>query len=50
MSDTYSNMMQDPRIAHCLQEVLHVSEEKNIQQFGCNGTSEDDWPKVVPIV
>lgn len=46
-SDKYSDDMQDPRIARCLSELLHDTAEKNIQQFGCNGTCEDDWPKVV---
>lgn len=46
-SDIYSDDMQDPRIAHCLSELLHDTADKNIQQFGCNGTCEDDWPKVV---
>ena len=46
-SAIYSNNVQDPRIAHCLQEVVHETAEKGIQQFGCNGTCEDDWPKVI---
>lgn len=46
-SDKCSDNMQDPRIAHCLQEVLHDTAERDIQQFGCNGTCEDDWPKVI---
>lgn len=39
--------MQDPRIADCLDEVLQVAAKQHIHYFGCNGTCEDDWPKVV---
>ena len=39
--------MQDSRFKDCLQEVLSTASSGNIQQFGCNGTCEDDWSKVV---
>lgn len=46
MSYTYSSTLQDPRIAEHLPEILQVKAEESIHYFACNGTCEDDWPKV----
>ncbi|DBA78750.1 TPA: Catalyzes the hydrolysis of D-tyrosyl-tRNA(Tyr), variant 2 [Trebouxia sp. C0004] len=37
--------LQDPRITHCLEDTLNATEVQGVQQFACNGTSEDDWPQ-----
>ena len=38
--------LQDPRIAQCLADLINVTKEQGVQQFACNGTCENDWPKV----
>ena len=41
--------MQDPRISSRLNEVLKATRDHGVQQFGCNGTCEDDWSKVLVL-
>ncbi|KAL0020598.1 hypothetical protein WJX77_009472 [Trebouxia sp. C0004] len=41
--------LQDPRITHCLEDTLNATEVQGVQQFACNGTSEDDWPQVAQL-
>lgn len=38
--------VQDPRFSQNLIQTLQLAAEQGVKRFGCNGTCEQDWPKV----
>ncbi|KAK9908899.1 hypothetical protein WJX75_004409 [Coccomyxa subellipsoidea] len=39
-------MIQDPRLAHCIERVIQEATRLGVERFSCNGCCESDWTQV----